>query len=226
MMQTSSVSRRVLLGASAAALGAQAQAPSANRYVRFQVGSKIAYGILNGETIRELPGTYLKFDKPKGATYPLSKVTLLVPVEPPKILAVGLNYKSHLGARKPPENPELFFKPITCLQDPGSDIVIPKDSKNTHYEGELVIVIGKKLRHGNREQAKEAIFGITCGNDVSERDWQNGANKDLQWWREGLRYVRPRWSLGSARVGLWQFAVANEVERGGGAEAEYLGPAV
>jgi 2-keto-4-pentenoate hydratase/2-oxohepta-3-ene-1,7-dioic acid hydratase in catechol pathway len=87
------------------------------RYVRFQAGSKIAYGILSaGDVVQELPGSYLKYDKPKGGTYPLSKVTLLPPVEPPKVLAVGLNYKSHLGARKPPENPELFFKPTTCLQ--------------------------------------------------------------------------------------------------------------
>ena len=42
-----------------------------------------------------------------------------------------------------------------------------------HFEGELVIVIGP---HGT-------IFGVTCGNDVSERDWQNGPHKDLQWWR-------------------------------------------
>ena len=185
-VQEPKLTRRNLLAATTAAtsfaLSAQTKS-SAVRYVRFQMGSKIAYGVLDGDTVRELPGSYLKSDKPKGASHPLSKVTLLAPVDPPKILAVGLNYKSHLGARKPPENPELFFKPITCLQHPGAEIVIPKDSKNTHYEGELVIVIGKKLSNGTREQAKEAIFGLTCGNDVSERDWQNGANKDLQWWR-------------------------------------------
>jgi 2-keto-4-pentenoate hydratase/2-oxohepta-3-ene-1,7-dioic acid hydratase in catechol pathway len=179
------MTRRHLLSSAAAAasLASQAQTNSLARYVRFQAGGKTAYGVLDGETVRELPGSYLKFDKPKGASYPLSKVTLLAPVEPPKVLAVGLNYKSHLGTRKPPENPELFFKPTTSIQNPGGKIVIPPDSKNTHYEGELVLVIGKKLRNGTREQAKDAIWGITCGNDVSERDWQNGANKDLQWWR-------------------------------------------
>lgn len=175
--------RHLLSTAAAATLSAQGQNPAASRYVRFQAGSKIAYGLLDGETVRELPGSYLKFDKPKGASYPLSKVTLLAPVEPPKVLAVGLNYKSHLGSRTPPTNPELFFKPTTCVQNPNGNIVIPPDSKNTHYEGELVLVIGKKLRNGTREQAKDAIWGVTCGNDVSERDWQNGPNKDLQWWR-------------------------------------------
>ncbi len=175
--------RDIFLTTAAAALAQTPAKAGVTRYVRFQAGSKVAYGVLDGDTVRELPGSYLRYDKPKGATHPLSKVTLLAPVDPPKILAVGLNYKSHIGNRKPPENPELFYKPTTCLQNPGGEIVIPKDSKNTHYEGELVIVIGSKLRNANREQAKAAIFGVTCGNDVSERDWQNGPNKDLQWWR-------------------------------------------
>jgi 2-keto-4-pentenoate hydratase/2-oxohepta-3-ene-1,7-dioic acid hydratase in catechol pathway len=176
------MTRRHLLAGAAALSSAQAQSP-VTKYVRFQAGSKTAYGVLDGETVRELPGSYLKFDKPKGGSYALSKVTLLAPVDPPKILAVGLNYKSHLGSRTPPSNPELFFKPTTCLQHPDGDVVIPADSKNTHYEGELVIVIGTKLHKGTREQARNAIFGVTCGNDISERDWQNGPNKDLQWWR-------------------------------------------
>src|SRR6185295_17910367 len=54
---------------------------------------------------------------------------------------------------------------------------------NVHYEGELVLVIGKPLSRASKEEAVAGIFGITCGNDVSERDWQNGGQKDLQWWR-------------------------------------------
>jgi 2-keto-4-pentenoate hydratase/2-oxohepta-3-ene-1,7-dioic acid hydratase in catechol pathway len=110
-------------------------------------------------------------------------VKLLYPCEPSKVLAVGLNYKSHIGNRPAPSRPEFFFKPITSLQNPGDPIIIPKDSKNTHYEAELVIVIGKKLKNVSRAEAEAGIFGYTCGNDVSERDWQNGADKDLQWWR-------------------------------------------
>ena len=64
---------------------------------------------------------------------------LLYPCTPPKVLAVGLNYKSHLGDRTSPSSPEMFYKPITSLQNPDDTIVIPKDSKNTHYEGELVL---------------------------------------------------------------------------------------
>ena len=153
------------------------------RYVRFRRGSTVAYGILDGETIREIKGDLFGNHKETGTKQKLGDVRLLYPCEPPKIFAVGLNYRSHLGNRPAPANPEIFYKPITALQDPGGPIRIPKSANNVHYEGELVVVIGKRATDVSPEQAREVVFGVTCGNDVSERDWQNGANKDLQWWR-------------------------------------------
>jgi 2-keto-4-pentenoate hydratase/2-oxohepta-3-ene-1,7-dioic acid hydratase in catechol pathway len=113
----------------------------------------------------------------------MGEVRLLAPCLPPKIVAVGLNYKSHLGDRKVPENPEIFYKPTSSLQNPGDPVVIPPDALDTHFEGELVVVIGKTIRHASREQATDAVFGVTCGNDISDRNWQRGAAKDVQWWR-------------------------------------------
>jgi 2-keto-4-pentenoate hydratase/2-oxohepta-3-ene-1,7-dioic acid hydratase in catechol pathway len=110
-------------------------------------------------------------------------VKLLYPCEPPKIFAVGRNYQSHIGERKASLHPEIFFKPISALQNPGNPIVIPRGAKNVHFEGELVAVIGKTAKGISASEAKEAIFGVTCGNDVSERDWQIGPEKDRQWWR-------------------------------------------
>jgi 2-keto-4-pentenoate hydratase/2-oxohepta-3-ene-1,7-dioic acid hydratase in catechol pathway len=77
----------------------------------------------------------------------------------------------------------MFYKPVSALQSPGGPIVIPRDATDLHYEGELVIVIGKQASKVSREQARDSIFGVTCGNDVSERNWQGGPGKDLQWWR-------------------------------------------
>jgi 2-keto-4-pentenoate hydratase/2-oxohepta-3-ene-1,7-dioic acid hydratase in catechol pathway len=158
------------------------------RYVRFQHAGKTAYGTLDGEVVHELRGGL--FDgqgghpgQPTGTRHTLAEVALLVPCQPPKILAVGLNYKSHLGERKSPERPEIFYKPVSALQDPEGPISIPADATNVHYEGELVIVIGRSVKNASAAEAHEAIFGVTCGNDVSEREWQNGARKDLQWWR-------------------------------------------
>jgi 2-keto-4-pentenoate hydratase/2-oxohepta-3-ene-1,7-dioic acid hydratase in catechol pathway len=63
-------------------------------------------------------------------------------------------------------------------------IVIPKDARTVHYEAELVIVIGKKCSKVSKEDAMQYVFGVTAGNDVSERIWQNDAEtKDVQWWR-------------------------------------------
>jgi len=153
------------------------------QYTRFRSGSTVSYGILDGDTIRQLRGGLFDPIAETGDTHKVSDVALLAPIVPGKILAVGLNYKSHLGGRPQPASPEMFYKPVSALQDPDGPIVIPRDATDLHYEGELVVVVGKKVRDVSPEQAKDAIFGVTCGNDVSERNWQHGSGKDLQWWR-------------------------------------------
>jgi 2-keto-4-pentenoate hydratase/2-oxohepta-3-ene-1,7-dioic acid hydratase in catechol pathway len=150
------------------------------RYVRYEHRGKVSYGILDGDSIKEIRGNLLGSKQETGARVKLEAVKLLWPCEPTKVLAVGLNYKSHLGDRPAPEKPELFFKPLTSLQHPNGEIVIPPGAKNVHYEGEMVIVMGKRAHRVSVEKATDYILGYTCGNDVSERDWQRG---DLQWWR-------------------------------------------
>lgn len=153
------------------------------KYLRYLYNSTTAYGILDDTHVRELHGDLFGDHKETGVKHRLGDVKLLYPCEPAKILAVGLNYKSHLGDRKAPEHPEIFYKPVSSLQHPGDDIVIPPSAKNVHYEGELVLVIGKRVKRASAEEARAAIFGVTCGNDVTERDWQSGPDKDRQWWR-------------------------------------------
>jgi 2-keto-4-pentenoate hydratase/2-oxohepta-3-ene-1,7-dioic acid hydratase in catechol pathway len=152
------------------------------RFVRYRVGSHTAYGILEDDIVAEVEGT-LFAHKLTGVRRKLSEVTLLHPGTPGKVLAVGRNYKSHLGKLPHPSQPEIFYKPISCLQHPDAPIVIPADSTDLHYEGELVLVIGRRLRHASKMEAEAAIFGVTCGNDISERNWQRGPAKDVQWWR-------------------------------------------
>lgn len=150
------------------------------RYVRYQYQGRSAYGILDGETIREIDGNLFGNRAQTGVSVELRAAKLLCPCEPTKILAVGRNYKSHLGTRPAPDKPELFFKPLSALLAPLGQILIPPGSKDLHYEGELVIVMGRETRRVSVSEAGDAIFGYTCGIDVSERDWQKG---DLQWWR-------------------------------------------
>ena len=151
--------------------------------VRFQHGPATAYGVLAGDGVQPIEGDLFGSQKPAGPILPLGEVKLLFPVKAPKIFAVGLNYKSHLGSRTPPAQPEIFYKPISSLQNPGDPIVTPPQSKNMHFEGEIVAVLGKRSSRISVDEARGAVLGVTCGNDVSERDWQAGAAKDLQWWR-------------------------------------------
>jgi 2-keto-4-pentenoate hydratase/2-oxohepta-3-ene-1,7-dioic acid hydratase in catechol pathway len=152
------------------------------RYIRFQNGQSSVYGIEENGTVRELLGD-LFHHQDAGKTHALKDLKLLYPATPKNIICVGLNYRSHIGGRPAPERPEIFFKPLSCLQNPGDPILYPADATDLHYEGELVIVIGKRIHKASKEQAREAIFGLTCGNDVSERQWQMGPNHDRQWWR-------------------------------------------
>jgi 2-keto-4-pentenoate hydratase/2-oxohepta-3-ene-1,7-dioic acid hydratase in catechol pathway len=151
-------------------------------YIRYRSGTGTAYGLLDGDTVRELRGDPFQHSE-TGVRHKLSEVKLLYPCTPGKILAVGLNYRSHLGSRPQPAHPEMFYKPVSALQDPEGEIVLPRESTDVHYEGELVVVIGRQTKNASLDEAGAAIFGVTCGNDVSERQWQNGPAKDLQWWR-------------------------------------------
>ncbi|MFN7920842.1 MAG: fumarylacetoacetate hydrolase family protein [Bryobacteraceae bacterium] len=158
--------------------------PTEKRYVRFKgKAGGPAWGLLSGDKVRRIKGNLFGKHAAEGSPVKLSSVKLLAPAAPPKIFAIGLNYKSHLGTRSAPKQPEVFYKPVTCVQNPGDPIVLPANSNNVHYEGELVLVIGKTASKVSVEDAPQYIFGVTCGNDVSERDWQNGPEKDLQWWR-------------------------------------------
>jgi 2-keto-4-pentenoate hydratase/2-oxohepta-3-ene-1,7-dioic acid hydratase in catechol pathway len=157
------------------------------KYVRYSASKLpsegVSYGILDGATVRELRGDLFS-NRETGVVRKLSEVKLLHPIQPGKILAVGRNYKSHLGDHQLPERPEIFIKSISSLQDPEEPIIYPADSKNNvHYEGELVLVIGTHLKKASLETARAGIWGVTIGNDVSERDWQRGPDKDMQWWR-------------------------------------------
>jgi 2-keto-4-pentenoate hydratase/2-oxohepta-3-ene-1,7-dioic acid hydratase in catechol pathway len=171
------------VSAGATAAESRAAAGSVTRFVRFKRGTATAHGIADGDVIREIRGDLFGRYRETGTRHKLSDVKLLFPVSAGTVFALAGNYRSHLGSKPPSAYPQIFYKPIASLQHPEDSIVIPKDATNVHYEGELVVVIGKRASQVTVEQARDAIFGVTCGNDVSEREWQNGSKKDVQWWR-------------------------------------------
>jgi len=150
------------------------------KYVRYSLGAETHFGILDGETIRALEGEMFGTHRPTGESVPLADVRLLPPTVPSKVIAVGLNYQSHLGERTPAAYPGLFAKFPTSIVGTDDEIIIPEDSEDLHFEGELVVVIGRRAHNVSEEEAHRYIFGVTAGNDVSERSWQAA---DLQWFR-------------------------------------------
>src|SRR5215510_4985435 len=153
---------------------------SVTRYVRYAAKGKTSYGLLEGDSVRELKSNFLQDVTPTGEVLPLAETRLLTPCEPSKVLAVGRNYQSHLGERTAPAAPGVFLKLPSCIIGPGEAIVIPPGATDVHYEAELVVVIGKTATRISREQVAGHIFGITAGNDISERIWQKN---DVQWFR-------------------------------------------
>ena len=150
------------------------------KYVRYSHQNVVSYGILEGDTIRELKGNLFAGATPTGRTVKLANARLLAPCQPSKVIAVGLNYKSHIGERPAATYPGLFAKLPTSIVGPDDAIVATDDAKNLHFEGELVVVIGRRAKNVSVADAPSYVFGVTAGNDVSERDWQKS---DLQWFR-------------------------------------------
>jgi 2-keto-4-pentenoate hydratase/2-oxohepta-3-ene-1,7-dioic acid hydratase in catechol pathway len=196
-----------------------AQEAKVRRFARFQAGETVAYGIVEGDQVRQIDGDLFGKWRPTEQTHRLSEVKLLVPsARPSQVLALAGNYKSHLGdgnrvttttrittqtvntktgattqettetsetqdpGQVPPKFriPQVFFKSPSCLIATGQDIVIPPGTNEVHYEAEVVVVIGRQAKNVGVEDARECVLGVTCGNDVSARDWQDN---DVQWWR-------------------------------------------
>ena len=105
------------------------------------------------------------------------------PPLPSKIVAVGRNYREHakeLGNEAPDQEPLLFLKAPSALVRDGGDIVLPPESARVDFEGELALVIGRRIKGWREEDGWDAVAGVCCANDVTARDLQK---KDGQWAR-------------------------------------------
>jgi 2-keto-4-pentenoate hydratase/2-oxohepta-3-ene-1,7-dioic acid hydratase in catechol pathway len=154
------------------------------KYVRFaNLDNEIRYGFMEGEKVRLLDGSFLDPEsKPTDTLLSLDEVTMLAPVEPNKVVCVGLNYLKHIQEMKHslPEDPVIFMKAQTSIIGPNTEIIYPKISQRVDYEAELGVIIGRTIKDVSEDEAAKAIFGYTCANDVTARDLQK---KDGQWTR-------------------------------------------
>ncbi|WP_180899753.1 fumarylacetoacetate hydrolase family protein [Martelella soudanensis] len=166
------------------------------KLARFTHSGKTSIGKVVGDTIIDLssvPGvgssmSQLIGDLPhlrpalEAATepaLPLGAVHLETPVnDPQKFLAIGMNYRKHAEEARAagipiPTSQFWFNKQVSCLNGPYDPVEKPDVSEKVDYEIELGVVIGKRCRHVNREEARGVIAGYLIVNDVSARDWQH-----------------------------------------------------
>lgn len=152
---------------------------SVTRYVRFTYQETEMFGILNDKMITVLEGDIFTNPTVTQEKISLESVQLLPATKASKVIAVGLNFASHNGSTRG-AYPRLFSKLPSSLTTDNQPIWLFPDSTNLHFEGELVVVIGKKAHRISPEQASDYIFGVTVGNDITDRTWQA---QDLQWMR-------------------------------------------
>ena len=159
------------------------------RWARFEQNGQPCYAVIEGDTVIPVRGSPFDAWERTPERLNLADVKLLVPVVPPTFYAAGMNYAEHVMevalklGREPdlPPNADTGYRTVNALIAQGENIVIPADATDlVQYEGELVVVIGRKCKHLTRENALSAVLGYTIGNDVSERTWQKA---DRTLWR-------------------------------------------
>lgn len=148
-------------------------------FVRYKQDNNVGFGKLIENKIQPLKGNIFDKIEPIGDEILLKDVELLIPTKPQKVFAVGMNFASHLSSSSHLP-PPMFFKSPSSLIANKKDIVLPRDASNVHFEGEIVLIIGKKAKDVSIKEAKNYIFAVSVGNDLTERNWQS---MDLQWLR-------------------------------------------
>ena len=105
-----------------------------------------------------------------------------VVIKPTKIIAIGLNYLDHAKELKMeiPDHPLIFLKPSTAVIGSGDAIILPPQTKELNYEGELAVIIKDTAKNISKDDARRFIAGYTCANDLTARDLQR---IDGQWTR-------------------------------------------
>lgn len=151
-----------------------------------QVAPDIVAALDSGVDLVAAARAAIASDAPRIA---LASVKLAPPVpRPGKIICLGLNYYDHAkeGGREKPEYPWFFFRGATSLVADGEAGVCPRVSTRFDYEAELAVVIGKPARHLSQAQALSCVFGYSCFNDMSVRDYQ----KRTPQWTIGKNFDR------------------------------------
>ena len=144
------------------------------RLCRLEVAGAPRWGVVDTDLITLLEAPPWEGICTVGGAVPLAGAALLPPCEPAKIVCVGLNYRAHAAeqGKAVPAEPLLFLKAPSALLPPGGDVLLPPESDEVHYEGELALVVGRRARRVAAAHALDHVLGYTCLDDVTARDIQ------------------------------------------------------
>lgn len=161
------------------------------KLVRYGKVGKEKPGLIDTEgKLRDLSGVIGDIDAAQLSVKALAKIKKLKPANLPlvkgnprygipftgatKFVAIGLNFSDHAAetGSKPPKEPIVFHKTLSCMQGPNDDVMLPKGSKKTDWEVELGIVIGTKAQYVSKKDALSFVAGYVLVNDLSEREYQ------------------------------------------------------
>ena len=202
------------------------------KIVGFESGNATRLGVVEGDQVIDLQaadasapadlGEWLRRDDgdlsalrdlaknaPTSARRPLAGLKYTLPVaKPGKIICLGLNYLDHVkeGPQKDniPKFQSIFFRMASSLVPNGQPLLRPKKSIQFDYEGELVVIIGKRAKHLTLENATDCVAGYTCGNEGSIREYQRHTTQ----WGMGKNFDQ------TGSIGPWM-VTADELPKGG-----------
>jgi 2-keto-4-pentenoate hydratase/2-oxohepta-3-ene-1,7-dioic acid hydratase in catechol pathway len=201
------------------------------KIVNFETADGIRIGVVDGDSVVDvaavdasLPnelGAFLRANgdmkklaetvkkAPASAKLPLAGLKFALPVaNPGKIICLGLNYLDHVkeGPQKDniPKFQSIFFRMLSSLTGHRQPLMRPKKSIQFDYEGELVVIIGKRAKHLTLENAADCVAGYAIGNEGSIREYQRHTTQ----WGMGKNFDR------TGSVGPWM-VTADELPRGG-----------
>src|SRR2546425_5318993 len=175
------------------------------RLARFPYKGKVACGIVDGEVVRPIEGDIFTKPQTDGKPIPISELKFLVPTAPTKVLALGMNYRTHAEELKLqiPDEPLFFYKPLSALIGMRDCIQYPPQSQRVDYEAEMAFVIGKPAKNVPVARALDYVLGYTCFNDITARD--------IQFKKNPIELVKSKGFDTFAAVGPW---IETEIDPG------------
>jgi 2-keto-4-pentenoate hydratase/2-oxohepta-3-ene-1,7-dioic acid hydratase in catechol pathway len=174
------------------------------RLARFAHNQQIGYGMVDGDVVRPVRGDIFTEPISDGDRIPIGDIKFLVPTLPTKVIALGMNYRTHAEELKLqiPDEPLFFYKPLSSLIGMDDAIRYPQQSRRVDYEAEVAFVIGKTAKDVPVSDALKYVLGYTCFNDITARDIQ---------FKSSIEFVKSKGFDTFAAVGPW---IETEVDPG------------